>query len=165
MTAQEARQIIAEAVTQKAEICKQKGFLTGTKVYYSDKALRECTEFNENVILLFGAVKLGLEGMDEEDYCTYGLCCETKLGMVDDEELNKEIEDFNKDVDKMLEEILSSPSPAEKIVEINARQEKEAMDSMSEFNREMRKMKLKLYSALGILGVIAAAIIIAGFII
>ena len=163
MTVEQARQIIKETITEAMELCKASGFVVSGKVYYSDKALRECTEFNSNIILIFGAIKLGLADMDEDDYCTYGLCCEIKTGLVNDEELEKEISDFKADVQKILEELASAPSPAEKIKEINLRQEKEAEESMREFDKDMRKMKLKLYTGLGILAAIAAGIIIAGF--
>ena len=101
--------------------------------------------------------------MDEEDFCTYGLCCETKVGMVSDEELEKEISDFKENVKKLTREITEAPSPREKILEINARQEKEAEESMNQFNLEMKKMKLKLYGALGVLGAIVAGVIIVSF--
>ena len=165
MTVEQARQIIKETVDQQVELCSSKGLLTSGKVYYSDKALRECAEFNKDIILVFGAIKLGVEGMDEEDYCTYALCCETKVGMVDDGELENEISSFKNEIENMTNEITKSPSPANKICEINLRQEKEAHKSMQEFNLEMKKMKLKLYGGLGIFAAIAAALIIVGFII
>ena len=52
MNVEQARQIIKEAVTEQVEICKKNGFTVSGKVYFSDKALRECTEFNENIILI-----------------------------------------------------------------------------------------------------------------
>lgn len=165
MTVEQAREIIKAAVTDAVTLCNARGFSASGKVYYSDKALRECSEFNENVILLFGAIRLGLPDMDEDDYCTYGLCCETKLGTVNDEELEKEIANFKETSDKLLSEISAAPSPAEKISEINERQEKEAEESMRAFNLEMKKMKLKLYGALGVLGAIVAGVIIAAFLI
>ena len=165
MTAEQAQQRISDTVTEAVELCKTKGLVASARVYYSDKALRECSEFNDSVILLFGAIRLGIEGMDEEDMCTYGLCCEIKLGQVKDEELEREIADFKQNLDKLLEEIISSPSPEKKIEEINERQEKEATESMKEFDLEMKKMKLKLYSALGICALFAAALIIVGFIV
>ena len=99
MTAEQAKQIITNTMTEAAELCKKKGLAATARVYYSDKALRECAEFNDSVILLFGAIKLGLDSMDEEDYCTYGLCCETKLGEVKDSELEKEIAEFKANLD------------------------------------------------------------------
>ena len=165
MTAEQAKQIITDTVSEQVTLCTSKGLIASGKAYYSDKALRECTEFSEHIILVFGAIKLGTADMDEEDYCTYGLCCETKVGTVDDAELEKEIADFKADVQKMLEEIESAPSPADKIREINLRQEEEAEKSMQEFNLEMKKMKLKLYGGLGIFAAIAAVLIILGFII
>ena len=165
MTAEQARQIIQETVSEKAEICKKKGLIAVSKAYYADKALRECSEFNENILLVFGAVKLGAPDMDEEDYCVYSLCCEIKVGKVDDEELQKEISAFHSEIEKILEEITAAPSPAEKIAEINLRQEEEAEKAMQEFNLEMKKMKLKLYGGLGILAAVAAVLIIVGFII
>lgn len=165
MTAEQAKQIISDTMLGSAELCREKGLVSTARVYYSDKALRECAEFNNSVILLFGAVKLGFASMDEEDFCAYGLCCEIKLGEVTDAELEKEIADFKTNLDKMLEEILSAPSPEKKIEEINARQEAEASESMKSFDLEMKKMKLKLYGALGALALFAAALIIVGFII
>ena len=163
MTVEQARETIKTAVAEALELCKSNGFSASGKVYYSDKTLRECSEFNENVILLFGAIKLGFADMDEEDYCTYGLCCETKVGTVKDEELENEIANFKENVDKLISEITAAPSPAKKILEINARQEKEAEESMKEFELEMKKMKLKLYGALGVLGAIVAGVVIAAF--
>ncbi len=165
MTAEQAKQIITSTMIEAAELCKEKGLVATSRVYYSDKALRECAEFNDSVILLFGAIKLGFASMDEEDFCTYGLCCETKLGEDKDSELEKEIADFKANLENMLEEILSAPSPEKKIEEINARQEEEAAESMKSFDLEMKKMKLKLYGALGALALFAAAMIIVGFII
>ncbi len=165
MTVNEAREIIKTAVLEAVELCKSNGFCASGKVYYSDKALRECSEFNENVILLFGAIRLGVSDMDEEDFCTYGLCCETKVGMVNDSELEAEVSNFKDNVQKLLSEITASPAPKEKIKEINLRQEKEAEESMNQFNLEMKKMKLKLYGALGVLGLIIAGVIIASLLI
>ena len=163
MTVEQARQIIAEAVNEQIGLCSSKGFIASGKVYYGDKALRECSEFNSDIILIFGVIKLGVEDMDEDDYCTYGICCETKVGMVDDAELEGEIANFKDNVGKILGELELSPSPVEKLKEINLRQEEEAEASMQEFELEMKKMKLKLYGGLGILAVIAAALIIVGF--
>ena len=164
MTAEQAKKLVANAMLEASELCKEKGLVADARAYYSDKALRECAEFNDSVILLFGAVRLGVEGMDEDDMCTYGLCCEIKLGEVDDAELEKEICDFNADLEKILEEILASSDREKTIIAINERQENEAAESMKEFDLEMKKMKLKLYSALGIFAFIAAAMIIVGFI-
>ena len=165
MTAEQAKKIITYTMAEAADMCEKKGLDATARAYYSDKALRECAEFNDSVILIFGAIKLGFASMDEEDYCTYGLCCETKLGEVNDAEIEKEISDFKAGLEKMLEEILSAPSPEKKIEEINARQEEEAAESMKSFDLEMKKMKLKLYGALGALALFAAAMIIVGFII
>jgi len=164
MTAEQAKQAILNTVCEAADLCREKGLVASARAYYSDKALRECAEFNDSVILIFGAVKLGFDGMDEEDMCTYGLCCETKLGMVDDAELDREIADFKNNLDTMLEEILTAENPEKKICEINEKQEKEAAESMKEFDLEMKKMKLKLYGAFGIFAFVAAAMIIVGFI-
>ena len=81
MTVSEARELIKNAVSEAIELCKSKGFVVSGKVYYGDKALRECAEFNQDIILIFGAIKLGVQDMDEEDFCTYGMCCEIKLGL------------------------------------------------------------------------------------
>ena len=165
MTAEQARELIKTTVAEAVTLCNEKGFTASAKTYFSDKALRECANFSEDAILIFGAIKLGLADMDEDDYCTYGLCVETKLAMVDDAELEKEIFDFKENVSKILDEITSSPSPADKIREINLRQEEEAEKAGREFELEMKKMKLKLYGALAVIGVIVAAIIIGGFLI
>ena len=164
MTAEQAKQAILNTVCEAAELCKAKGLVASARAYYSDKLLGECAEFNDSVILIFGAVRLGYDGMDEEDMCTYGLCCETKLGMVDDAELEKEIADFKKNLDTLLEEILTAENPEKKICEINEKQEKEAAESKKEFELDMKKMKLKLYGALGIFALVAAAMSIVGFI-
>ena len=163
MRVEEARALITSTVLEAIELSKEKGFIASGKTYYSDKALRECANFSEDAILVFGAIKLGIADMDEDDFCTYALCVETKVGMVNDEELEKEIGEFKENVNNLISEISSAPSPADKIREINLRQEEEAEKSMQEFDLEMRKMKLKLYSALAVIGVIVAAIIIGGF--
>ena len=165
MTAEQARQQIMNAVSEAVELCRSKGLTATGKTYYGDKLLRECAEFNADVLLVSGAIKLGTENMDEEDYCAYGMCCETKVGMVKDEEIEAEIAAFKENVEKLLEEITTAPSPEKKIEEINARQEAEAVESMKEFDLEMKKMKLKLYGALGVLALIAIGIIVAGFLI
>ena len=165
MNVEQARETIKNTVAEAAALCKEKGFIASAKTYYSDKTLRECRDFSENVILVFGAVKFGLDGMDDEDLCTYGLCVETKLGKVDDEELEKEIANFKESITSLIDEISNAPSPTDKIREINLRQEEEAEAAGREFELEMKKMKLKLYSALAVIGVIVAAIIIGGFLI
>ena len=165
MNIQAATTLIKETLNSAVDLCREKGFSASARVYYSDKALRECPEFNDSVILVFGAVKLGFEDMDEDDFCTYGLCCETKLAEVKDEEIESEIAKFKEEIEKLVTEISESDSPKAKIVEINERQEKEAVASMREFDTEMKKMKLKLYGALGAIAAIAAAIIIIGFIV
>ena len=163
MTVEQAKQKFTDAVSSKMATYRENGFTVSGKVYYSDKALSECTEFNENVILLFGAVKVGLPDMDEDDFCTIGLCCEIRLGAVDDAEMEKELSEFDANTNTILDELLSSPEKLKKIQQINLRQEKEAEKSMQEFNTEMHKMKIKLYSALGILVFIVAAIMIGSF--
>jgi len=165
MTVAEAKQLITEAVNEQVELFKSKGLITTGKVYYADKTLRDCPEFNEDIILILGSIKLGTEDLDEEDYCTLGMCCETKVGMVDDTEFENELSDFKREAEKMLDEISSSPSPKEKILEINMRQEEETAKAMQDFDLEMKKMKRKLYIGLGIFAAFAAILIIAGFIV
>ena len=126
MNVEQARETIKNTVAEAAALCKEKGFIASAKTYYTDKTLRECANFSENAILVFGAVKFGLDGMDDEDFCTYGLCVETRLGMVKEEELEKEIANFKESITSLIEEISKAPSPTDKIREINLRQEEEA---------------------------------------
>ncbi len=163
MNAEIAREKFKEIISEAISIAKEKGFAAKGKTYYSDKTLREFTEFDESIILLFGGIDLGLADMDEEDFCTFGLCCEIKLGMINEEELEREIEDFRTNINNFFEEVAAAPSPKKKIEEINLRQEKDAEKSMAEFEGEMKKVKLKLYGALAILALIVIGIIIAGF--
>ena len=129
MNVETAREKFKEIISEAINTAKEKGFTAKGKTYYSDKTLRECAEFDENIILLFGGMDIGLSEMDEEDFCTFGLCCEIKLGTVNDEELEREIEDFKNNINKFFEEVEAAPSPTKKIEEINLRQEKEAEKS------------------------------------
>lgn len=164
MNAGEARVIIKEAVLAAQKKARSQGYDTFGKTYYCDKNLEESVEFNEKVILVFGSVSIGLSELERDEYCTYALCCEIKTGLVDEAELQKEISEFNEDVEKLLLEISSAPSPKDKILEINEKQDTEARKSFEEFNGEVRKMKLKLYTLLGALAVIVLAVIILGFV-
>ncbi|MBO5879023.1 MAG: hypothetical protein J6Q68_00515 [Clostridia bacterium] len=160
MKVNEAREVVKAAVLDVVHLFDGKGFEISASTYYCDKNLNQITEFDQKVILLFGSIKIGLADMESDEYCTYALCCEVKAAMVDDEELTKEIENFKRDVQELIDKLMSAPSKKQMLLDINASQEREAEKSFEEFNAQMRKMKLKLYCALGVLAIIAAGILI-----
>ena len=106
--------------------------------------------------MIFALLTVGHKELEEDECCSYGICCEIKTANVDEGELEKEIAGFNAETDALCEELKAASSAKDKILEINQRQEKEAEKSMEEFNSEMRKMKLKLYGALAFLAIVAA---------
>ena len=132
MKVEDARELIKTAVGDAMTLTRNHGFEVFGRTYFCDKNLAQISEFNEKVILLFGSIEIGCSDIERDEFCTYALCCEIKTGEVNEEELMREIADFKSDVQTLIDEILSAPSKKEKILEINARQEKEAEKSFDE---------------------------------
>ena len=112
------------------------------------------------MILLFGDVAFGYESMDFDDYCNYSICCEVKSAEVNEKELEDGIAEFNKEIDKVIEKVSSATSPESVIEEISKQQTEDAEIAAREFAKEMRKIKFKLYGAIGAIVVIIAAVLI-----
>lgn len=159
MNVNEARELVKNTVSEAMTLVNEAGLISRGRTYFCDKNLTQITEFNTKAILLFGSIEIGTEDIESDEFCTYALCCEIKTGTVNEEELEREILDFKKDVQALIDEILTAPSKKGKILEINARQEKEAEKSFEDFNSQMKKMKLWLYGALGVLAIIALAVL------
>lgn len=128
----------------------QSGLIKKTKIFFTDKNLAERASFSEDCILLFGDIAIGCADMEEDDYCDFSICVEIKTGLVDDDELSKEIKTFEEEI-AAFKSALSAESDLEKVIrDVSEKQAKEAEDAASEFRLEMKKMKMKLYLALGV---------------
>ena len=155
-----AREKIEEAIKAGAERLSAAGLKTKVRSFYTDKNLAETDEFSPKVILLFGDVAFGYESMDFDDYCNYSICCEVKSAEVNEKELEDGIAEFNKEIDKVIEKVSSATSPESVIEEISKQQTEDAEIAAREFAKEMRKIKFKLYGAIGAIVVIIAAVLI-----
>ena len=164
MNLEQAREKLSCVLTSAKEKFNSEEFITTTELYFCDKNLVKSPQFKKDSIMIFALLTVGHKELEEDEYCSYGICCEIKTANVDEGEIDKEIANFNAETDAFYEELKSSPSAKDKILEINQRQEKEAEKSMEEFNSEMRKMKLKLYGALGFLAIVAAFLLFFRFI-
>lgn len=155
-----AREKIEEVIKAGAERLSAAGLKTKVRSFYTDKNLAETEEFSPKVILLFGDVAFGYESMDFDDYCNYSICCEVKSAEVNEKELEDGIAEFNKEIDKVIEKVSSATSPESVIEEISKQQTEDAEIAAREFAKEMRKIKFKLYGAIGAIVVIIAAVLI-----
>ena len=160
MTARIARERIEAAVIAAAERLKEAGLLTKSRSFYTDKNLAESTEFSPTSLLLFGDLAFGCDDMEDDDYCNYSICCEIKTGLVDDTELEEGIAEFNKEIDAVIEKLANATSKSALLEEISKKQADEAEEAAREFAKEMRKVKIKLYSAVAAIVVIILAVLI-----
>ena len=111
---------------------------------------------------MFGDLAFGYGQMEDDDYCNYSICCEIKTGLVDDGELAEGIRAFEEEIDKVIAKLKGASDPEAILEEISRAQSEEAEEAAKEFSKEMRKVKLKLYLAVGAIIVIIAAVLILG---
>ena len=149
-------EVLSGAESRLTEI----GLKTKKRTFYTDKNLAETNEFSPKVILVFGDLAFGYEGMDKDDFCNYSICCEIKSAEVSDEELNDGIELFNEEIDKLIEKLGESDSPESVIEAISRKQSDDAEIAAKEFAKEMRNVKFKLYLAMAAILVIIIAVVV-----
>lgn len=136
------------------------GLKTRKRTFYTDKNLAETQEFSPKVILLFGDLAFGYEGMEDDEYCNYSICCEIKSAEVSDEELEEGIELFLEEIEKLINRLNEANSPKAVIEEISTKQSNDAEIAAQEFAKEMRKVKFKLYAAMAAIIVIIVAVLV-----
>lgn len=162
MTAKIAREKIEDAVLAAEKKLKEIGLTTRPRSFYTDKNLSEAQEFSPKSLLVFGDLAFGYGQMEDDDYCNYSICCEIKTGLVDDGELADGIRAFEEEIDKVIARLKGASDPEAILEEISKVQSEEAEEAAKEFSKEMRKVKLKLYLAVGAIIVIIAAVLILG---
>ena len=162
MTAKIARDKIEDAVLKASQKLKDAGLATRPRSFYTDKNLTEEQDFSPRSLLVVGDLAFGYGDMEDDDYCNYSICCEIKTGLVDDTELEDGIKAFLEEVDKVLTKLSTATNPSAVLEEISRQQTEEAEKAALEFSKEMRKVKIKLYSAVAAIIVIIAAVIIVG---
>ena len=162
MTAKIAREKIEDAVLAAEKKLKEIGLTTRPRSFYTDKNLSEAQEFSPKSLLVFGDLAFGYGQMEDDDYCNYSICCEIKTGLVDDGELADGIRAFEEEIDKVIARLKGASDPEAILEEISRAQSEEAEEAAKEFSKEMRKVKLKLYLAVGAIIVIIAAVLILG---
>ncbi len=160
MTARIAKERIEAAVLAAVGRLNGAGLLTKSRTFYTDKNLAESTEFSPSALLLFGDLAFGCDDMEDDDYCNYSICCEIKTGLVDEGELEAGIADFNNEIDSIIEKLANATSKSAFLEEISRKQAEEAEEAAREFAKEMRKVKIKLYSAVAAIVVIILAVLI-----
>ena len=162
MTAKIAREKIEDAVLAAEKKLKEIGLTTRPRSFYTDKNLSEAQEFSPKSLLVFGDLAFGYGQMEDDDYCNYSICCEIKTGLVDDAELADGIRAFEEEIDKVIARLKDASDPEAILEEISRAQSEEAEEAAKGFSKEMRKVKLKLYLAVGAIIVIIAAVLILG---
>ena len=162
MTAKIAREKIEDAVLAAEKKLKEVGLTTRPRSFYTDKNLTEAQEFSPKSLLVFGDLAFGYGEMELDDYCNYSICCEIKTGLVDDGELAEGIRAFEEEVDKIIAKLNGATNPEAVLEEISRAQTEEAEAAAREFSKEMRKVKFKLYLAVGAIIVIIASVLILG---
>ena len=155
MILEDAKKLIIEKTNAAAEFLKEKGLKVTSKLFYCDSNLSETVEFEKNSIMIFGTISVGTDELEDDEYCNFAICCEIKTALVDDEKLANAIDEFDAEIKAFDTEISAAVSVKDKLIEISDRQQREGEQSLEEFNREMRSVKLKLYIALGVLAIIA----------
>ena len=152
---------MAKKLEELAAPIKEKGLEVVTRVLYTDRTLQEYSEFNEKCILIFGDIAIGTADLDRDDYCNYSMCCEVKTALVNDAELEKEINNLDRELASFMEKLEKSGKPPTALIsEINKKQEEDAEEAAKQFSKEMNKLRLKLLISIGIIVVILLAVLI-----
>lgn len=155
MLLDDAKQEIYAVISETCEKFKSMGYAVTSKIFFCDSNLMETTEFQKNSLMIFGTVNIGTEELEDDEYCRFAICAEIRTALVDDEKLQKSIEEYKSEIESFEAELANATSVKDKLIEISERQQREGEESLTEFNREMRSVKLKLYLALGALAIIA----------
>lgn len=162
MTVQEAYSKIEAVLEEYAAPIRERGLEVNTRIFYTDKNLRETPEFNQKCIIIFGDIAIGLPNMEREDYCNYSVCSEIKTAVVNEDELDGGLGELREELDAFLAKLEGATSVETVIKEAARIQEQEAEAAAEEFTREMKKVRLKMMLGLGVIIVIMLVIIIGG---
>ncbi len=163
MTVKEAYNKINTAVATQMKELEALGLYVTGRMYYNDKNLFELTEYTPKCILVFGSMRVGLEDMEEDDLCGYAISAEIKAGEVDEAEVDESIAFFEKELDILKKRIGAASGDAERrkiLKEIYDEQSREIAEATEQFNKEIKKVRRKMFIAIGVLIVICAAILI-----
>lgn len=162
MTVQEAYTKINEVLEEYSTPIRELGLDVKTRVFYTDKNLRETPEFNQKCIIIFGDIAIGTPDMEREDYCNFSICSEIKTVIVNDEDMENGLKTLREELDAFKEKLSGATSVAAVIKETARIQEEEAEKAAAEFTKEMKKIRLKMILGLGIIIAIMLVVIIGG---
>ena len=161
MILQEATVKIAEKLEQFSAPARAAGLAVITRIIYADRMLKEYSEFNEKCILVYGDIAIGTDELERDEYCNFSMCCEVKTALVNEEELEKEINNLDGEMTAFMEKLEKSEKTATALItEINKKQEEEAEAAAVEFAKEMSKARIKLLIGIGAVVIIMLAVII-----
>jgi hypothetical protein len=157
-----AREKIKATVQDAIARCEASGLVAEGRSYFCDKDLMEVSEFNNQVILVFGAIQIGLPDTEPDERLTQSFCTEIKLGEVDEAALDADIKEFFLKLEKTLKRISESADRKAELKKIYEEAERDAAQAMQEFYSEVRKTKLKAYGALAVVILLILAVLIIG---
>lgn len=163
MTVKEAYKKINAVVAEGMKELEALGLFVTGRMYYNDKNLFELTEYTPKCILLFGSMRVGFEDMEEDELCGYAVSVEIKTGEVGEDELNESVAFFKKELDGLKERIGSTDNANERrriLKTIYDEQSKEIAEATEQFNKEIKKVRLKMTLAIAVLVVICVAILV-----
>lgn len=162
MTARIAREKIEESILKAKGMLTEQGLTAKAESFYTDKNLDKSAEFTVKSILLFGNLSFGTPNMEEDEFCNYSICCEVKSGEVDEGELTKATEDFFAEIDALIKTLSGATSKEAVLSELSKKQSDDASLAAAEFEKEIRKVRIKLYAAVAVIVVIILGVIIGG---
>ena len=165
MTIDKSRERIIESLAKAKSTCEELSLNAVPRFYFTDANFIESSEFTAKTCLCFGELSVSCDGLSDGEECIFAICVATKSGMIDDGELEAAIMEFEGELSGFIEAIKSSDSKISVMQEINEKQQKEAEEASAQVMAEIKKMKKKLFFAIGAIAVLVAAVFIVSAII
>ena len=165
MTINGARERIIESLSRAKASCEELGLTAIQRLYFTDENFIESSEFTPKTYLYFGELSVSCEGLEDGEECIFAVCVSTKRGMIDDGELQAAILEFESEISEFIETLKSSDSKITAMQQINEKQQREAEEASAEVMAEIKKMKRKLFLAIGAIVVLVAAVFVVSAII
>ncbi len=158
MTINGARERISEALSKAKASCEELGLTAVQRLYFTDENFIESSEFTPKTYLYFGELSVSCDGLEDGEECIFAVCVATKRGMIDDGDLDTAIVEFEGEISEFIETLKGSDSKIAAMQRINEKQQKEAEEAAAQVMAEVKKMKRKLFLAIGAIVVLIAAI-------
>ena len=109
MLLDDAKQEIYAVISETCEKFKSMGYAVTSKIFFCDSNLMETTEFQKNSLMIFGTVNIGTEELEDDEYCCFSICAEIRTALVDDEKLQKSIEEYKSEIESFEAELANLP--------------------------------------------------------